>query len=97
MLIQALLKLIGFNNADAWKFFGFAAGGLPELTGKFDNDTIQTIWAFQRKMAYRLLNVDGKIDPVSYENRVLKKALRGRLMAITLLNMEAKDTSVMLV
>ena len=92
MLVQALFKLVGYIDRRAKEFFGLAAKDLPEPTGDFDEKTIRTIWAFQRKMSYRLLNIDGKIHPASYQDRVIKKAFRGgRLMAITLLNMETID------
>lgn len=97
MLIQALFKLVGYSDFNAKKYFGLAAEDLPQLTGDFDQKTIRAIWGFQRKMSYRLLNTDGKIHPASYENRVLRKAFTGgRLMAITLLNMEALEQAVML-
>lgn len=97
MLIQALFKLVGHNEREAKRFFGEAAKDLPEPTGDFDEKTIRAIWAFQKKMSYRLLNIDGKIHPASYRDRVIKKAFRGgRLMAITLLNMEAVNGTVQL-
>jgi hypothetical protein len=97
MLIQTLFKIIGNSDTHAKAVFGLAAKDLPEPTGDFDEKTIRAIWGFQRKMSYRLLNVDGKIHPASYKDRVIKKAFKGgRLMAITLLNMEAIDQTVML-
>ena len=95
MLIQALFKLISPSNFIANQFFGLAVDDLPEPTGDFNQKTIRAIWAFQKKMSYRLLNIDGKIHPASYKDRVLKKVFRGgRLMAITLLNMEALDRAI---
>lgn len=97
MLIQVLFKLIGYSDFYAGKFFGLAAKDLPEPTGDLDEKTIRAIWSFQRKMSYRLLSLDGKIHPANYKDRVLKKAFRGgRLMAITLLNMEAIDRTIAL-
>lgn len=97
MLIQALFKIVGRADIPAKKYFGLAAKDLPEPTGDFDNKTIQAIWAFQRKMSYCLLNVDGKIHPASYKDKVIKKAFSGgRLMAITLLNLEALDSAIAL-
>ena len=95
MLIQALFKLIGYSDSWANKFFGFNAANLPEPTGDFDEKTIRAIWAFQRRMSVRLLNIDAKIHPANYKNRVLRKAFYGsRLMAITLLNIEAFDRTI---
>lgn len=95
MLIQALFKLVGSSDLRAREFFGLKKSQLPDAKGSFDEITTRTIWAFQRKMSGRLLNVDGKIHPAHYQNRIIKNAFRGgRLMAITLLNMEALDTTI---
>ena len=96
MLIQALFKLIGYTNIYAKRYFGLSANDIPELTGIFDVKTILAIWGFQRIMSSRLLSADGKIHPASYKDRVLKNALYkgSRLMAITLLNIEAVETAI---
>jgi hypothetical protein len=91
MLIQSMFKLIGWSEFYAKRFFGLPINDLPEPTGNFDEKTIRAIWAFQRKMAYRLLKIDGKIHPASYQNRVIKNAFQGRVMAITLLNLNLID------
>lgn len=94
MVIQALFKLIGRSDFYSKKYFRLNATDMPEATGNFDQKTIKAIWAFQRTMSTRLLNVDGKIHPASYKDRNIKNAFNGRLMAITLLNMLAFDQSV---
>lgn len=95
MLIQALFKIIGRDDIYAKRFFGLAFSDLPKPTGDFDNQTARAIWAFQRKMSSRLLSIDGKIHPANYKDRVLKRAFRGaRLMAITLLNLEAFEAAI---
>jgi hypothetical protein len=90
LLIQTLFWLIGgagkvFSRA----FFGYDPIYLPAISGTCDGDTLNTIWSFQRHRRYRLLNVDGKIHPASYQNRVLKSGPEARQMSITLLNMNA--------
>lgn len=94
MVVQALFKLIGHSDFFAKKYFRLDATDLPEATGNFDKKTIKAIWAFQQTMKLRLLNVDGKIHPASYKDRNIQNAFNGRLMAITLLNMQAYDESV---
>ncbi len=96
MLIQALFKLIGFNDIYAKRYFGLSANDIPEPTGILDVKTILAIWGFQRVMSSRLLNNDGKIHPASYQDRIIKNAFYkgSRLMAITLLNMEAVETAI---
>lgn len=94
MLIQALFRLIGPSNNRARRMFGVGLADLPEPTGNFDNKTIQAIWGFQRRVAHRLLNVDGKIHPGNYHNRVIKD-ISGPLMTITLLNLMATDEALM--
>lgn len=74
LLIQTLFKLVGFSDFFSKKRFGLSQKYLPELTGILDARTIQAIWGFQRRMSHRLRNVDGKIHPASYKDRVLKKA-----------------------
>lgn len=91
MLIQALIKLVGFSEFFSKKRFGLKMKDLPEVTGIFDIRTTQAILGFQRRMANRLLAFDGKVHRASYQNRVLKKGFTGRIMAITLLNLEALD------
>jgi len=62
-----------------------------------DKQTIRAIWAYQQTNSSRLLNIDGKIHPASYADRVIKGAYSGgRLMAITLLNMLAQESVVLL-
>ena len=96
LLIQVLFKLVGFSDHYAKKYFGLTVKDLPELNGKLDEKTIRAIWSFQRKMSHQLQNVDGKIHPASYSDRVLKKAYQGgRVMVITLLNMLAPDGALM--
>jgi hypothetical protein len=94
MLIQALFRLVGYSNHWARSNFGMSLTDLPEPAGQFDGKTIQAIWGFQRRMAHRLLNVDGKIHPGNYHNRVIKD-ISGRLMTITLLNFLAVDGALM--
>lgn len=96
MLIQALFKLIGFQDIYAKRYFGLSANDIPEPTGILDVKTIMAIWGFQRIMSSRLLNDDGKIHPASYKDRILKNAFYkgSRLMAITLLNMEALEAAI---
>jgi hypothetical protein len=98
MVIQALFRLVGYIDRTAKEFFGLTVKDLPEPTGDFDEKTIRAIWAFQRKMSYRLLNIDGKIHPADYKNRILGNAFNkgSRLMAITLLNDAALDGEVAL-
>ena len=79
MLIKALLFL-NKNKKDVSdaKFWGSSAISLidlPEITGIIDAKTIQDIWEFQKHNASRLLSLDGKIHPASYQNRVIKNAL----------------------
>ncbi len=93
MLIQALFKLVGYNESNARKCFGSAVKDLPEITGNFDAKTNGTIREFQMRMSNHLLNVDGKIHPANYKNRIIKK-FDGRLMAITLLNRDAVDGAI---
>lgn len=95
MLIQTLFRLVGFKDRASNMKFGFPKKYLPEPTGILDANTIHAIWGFQRKMAHRLLNVDGKIHPASYTDRRLKVGPGERQMMITLLNMEALDQSIM--
>ncbi|MGE0821620.1 MAG: peptidoglycan-binding protein [Candidatus Binatia bacterium] len=89
MLIQALCQLVGFDDKVARRMFGVRLADLPEPTGNFDNQTIHAIWGFQRKMAYRLLSVDGKIHPGNYHRRIIDPT--GRWMTITLLNSYALE------
>ena len=91
LLIQTLIKLAGFSEFFSKKRFGLKIKDLPEPTGVFDIRTSQAILGFQRRMANRLLGIDGKVHPGNYKNRVLKKGFTGRVMAITLLNLEALD------
>ncbi len=95
MLIQALFKLVGYNPRTSKQYFGLDMSDLPDPTGNFDEKTISAIWRFQRKMSLRLRNIDGKIHPANYKNRVLKNAFKGRVMVITLLNLEALDGALM--
>jgi hypothetical protein len=91
MLIQALFKIAGYgNDLIAMQLFGVKNNALPDVTGTLDSVTIQTIWSFQRQNASRLLSIDGKIHPASYQNRVIKNT-RGSVMAITFLNLEAES------
>lgn len=92
MAIQAMFRLIARGDFHAQKYFGLTLRDIPEATGLFDAKTERALKAFQCKMASRLLNPNGKIDPASYANRVLRRAFLGaRLMTITLLNIEAFD------
>ena len=95
MLIQALLQLVGYSDHHAKERVGVSRAELPEPTGEFDAKTIKAIWGFQRRMAAHLLTVDGKIHPGNYKNRVIKN-LGGRLMTITLLNLEALEGALMM-
>lgn len=95
MLIQTLFNLIGVSEVKARMNFGLSKSDLPEPTGIFDTKTHQAIWAFQRKMANRLHNIDGKIHPASYKNRVLNAGPGKRQMMITLLNLVALDEALM--
>lgn len=89
MAVQALFQLVGNSELRAGMYFGSLKRDLPEVTGRFDEKTIRALTGFQRKMASRLLSADGKIHPASYRNRIMRGAYGVRLMAITLLNMEA--------
>ncbi len=89
MLIQALFKLVGFTEAMSKLKFGLSMTELPAVTGILDKKTIRAIKAYQRQNAHRLLRIDGKIHPATYENRIIKNILDGRLMTITLLNEDA--------
>lgn len=91
MLLQALFRIAGsFNDLIKKDLFGFEKDEvLPKVTGDLDPLTMETIWRFQRHNAHRLLSVDGKVHPASYENRLLKEPYKRRLMMITLLNLEA--------
>lgn len=95
MLIQTLFKIIGNRDASAIAKFGLSMQELPEPTGIFDVKTDQAIQAFQRKMAQRLLSVDGKVHPADYDNRSLNGGPSARLMMITLLNYLAIDNAFM--
>lgn len=95
MTIQTLFRLVGFSDYHAKKNFGLTFKDLPEITGTCDAKTIRAIWAFQRKMAHRLRNIDGKVHPGNYKNRVLKEGQAGRQMMITLLNLNAQDGAIM--
>jgi hypothetical protein len=96
LLIQTLFKLIGFNDIASKRRLGLSAKDLPELTGDYDEKMTRAIWAFQRKWAHSLRNIDGKIHPASYQNRVLKKGAAGQQMTITLLNMLAAEEALMM-
>lgn len=61
MLIQALFKLAGFLNGYAKQKFGMSNKDLPEITGFLDMKTLQTIWAFQRHNASRLLKTNQSV------------------------------------
>lgn len=91
MLIQALFKLVGYDDRAASIYFDLSLNDLPEPTGNFDKKTINAIWGFQRKMKYRLLSLDGKIHPANYKNRVIKNLTFGKLMTMTLLNWLGMD------
>ncbi len=95
LLIQSLFNLVGYSDYYARKNLGLPSKELPEPTGICDAKTIRAIWAFQQKSAHRLRNIDGKIHPASYENRVLKKGPQARQMSITLLNLLAQDGALM--
>lgn len=95
MLIQTLFNLIGFSDVSAKLNFGLSKSDLPEPTGIFDGKTQQAIWEFQKINTRRLHNIDGKIHPASYKNRVLKKGPGGRQMMITLLNLLALEAALM--
>jgi peptidoglycan hydrolase-like protein with peptidoglycan-binding domain len=88
MLIQALFRLVGYDDDEARKMIGLGVADLPEPTGIFDEKTSQAIWSYQRRRAHKLLNVDGKIHSGNYHQRVIKD-LHGRLMTITRLNIDA--------
>lgn len=94
LLIQTLIKLVGFSDHKAREKFGLAKKDLPEPTGAFDRQTMKAIWGYQRKMAHRLLKIDGKVHPASYKDRLVKKVGTARLMMITLLNLEAIDEAL---
>ena len=95
MLIQTLFKLVGFSDTASKNKFGLPMKDLPEPTGVYNEKTTRAIWGFQRKMAHRLRNMDGKIHPASYKNRVLKKGVHAPQMMITLLNFFASDEALM--
>src|SRR5215204_5714041 len=90
LLIQTLFKIIGgageiFSRA----LFGLEPSDMPALSGSCDKPTLRAIWGFQRRRRHRLLNVDGKVHPGNFRNRVIKEGPEGRQMMITLLNMNA--------
>lgn len=90
LLIQTLFKIIGgesevFSRA----LIGIEPSELPTLDGNCDKQTLKAIWGFQRRRRHRLLNVDGKVHPGKFRNRVIKEGPEGRQMMITLLNMNA--------
>lgn len=89
LLIQTLFRLIGSGEVFSRAFFGLEPHELPAVNGICDKDTIKAIWKFQRHRRHRLLNVDGKIHPGSFQNRVLTGGPEARQMMITLLNMNA--------
>lgn len=95
MLIQALFRVAGsYNNIITKELFGLEKfNDLPAVTGILDSYTIQTIWKFQRLNAHRLLSVDGKIHPASYEKRMLKEPYKNRVMMITYLNLQAEHST----
>ena len=95
MLVQTLFKLVGFSDFYSRKHFGLQMKDLPEPTGVCDAKTIRAIWGFQRTMAHLLLNIDGKVHPASYKNRVMAKGPQARQMMITLLNGLAQDGAIM--
>ena len=92
MLIQSLFKIVGsFNNLILKELFGYEdSKELPDVTGVLDDKTIKTIWNFQLNNARRLLSVDGKVHPASYQNRLLKEPYGKPVMMITRLNIEAE-------
>lgn len=95
LLVQTLFSIIGFNNHKAKLNFGLEKQDLPGLTGTFDEKMAKAIWGFQRKMRHHLRNIDGKIHPASYKNRVLRKGPAAPQMMITLLNLLAIDEALM--
>lgn len=97
MLIQALLKLVGFTEYQAKKIIGMSQKELPEITGNFCAKTRHAIWSFQRAMAKKLINIDGRVHPADYKNRVIKiekHPKNNKFMMITLLNLYAADAVV---
>ena len=100
MLVQALFRYISLQEdvAAHGEYDNFArnvlgvpsAKDVPKATGVFDAATAKTIWAFQRRNALRLLDMDGTIHPADYKGRVLKKQYP--LMTITLLHSAALGT-----
>ena len=89
LLIQTLIRLVGIDEFWCNAMLGIELKDLPDLNGVCDKNTIRAIWGFQRKRRHRLWNIDGRVHPASYTNRVLKKGPDAPQMMITLLNMNA--------
>ena len=89
LLIQTLFRMIGDGEVFTRALFGLEPHELPEPNGVFEKKTIRAIWGFQRQRRHRLMNVEGKIHPARYRDRVLKKGPQARHMMITLLNLNA--------
>lgn len=100
MLIKALLFLNEQNkevsDAKYWGSSRIDLIDLPKINGILDIETMQAIWAFQRRNASSLLSTDGKIHPASYKNRVIKNSFGEKLMSITLLNKQAYHAPIYL-
>ncbi|HRH44078.1 MAG TPA: hypothetical protein PKY82_20775 [Pyrinomonadaceae bacterium] len=91
LLVQALFKLIAWSDSFSKQTIGLGKNDLPEITGRFCARTREAIWSFQRKMSRKILNIDGKIHPAKYNNRVIKNGPDSKKMMITLLNMYAAE------
>jgi hypothetical protein len=86
LLIQTLFRLIGVNEVFSQGLIGLLPSELPSVSGICDRLTLRAIWKFQRRVHHRLVNVDGKIHPGKYQNRVIKDGSSVRHMMITMLN-----------
>jgi hypothetical protein len=98
MLVQALLRYITNASIGLVKSqSGLINFDLPQVNGICDGKTNQAILKFQRANTRKLLRVDGKIHPASYEGRVIKSEMTDYLyqkkakpiMTITLLHLYA--------
>lgn len=98
MLIQALFRYIYNLGVHTVKVnSGLTKYDIPRITERCDETTQRAIWKFQQANARKLLSVDGRIHPASYENRVIDsefsdyfyKKAAPPVMTITLLHIYA--------
>ena len=67
MLIQAM-----FREMSLLFTYEFHYAKVPEVTGRIDKNTIDSIWSVQRAWSMFLLAVDGRIDPAALAGRNLR-------------------------